>query len=165
MRLQTYITEKVKDVRWFENLQDYDPPAKIKKIQKQHKLNTRWKDAGNSFKYSRYVEGVDIIAVVKEDYNDMKTLLHELGHAAYFKYNKDWIRSLTRHIKENYKSKIQGWSYKTFKFDDENEFAYSHSGHLNEDKEIWAILFSLYYMDYKFPDEKLKKAIEMIFKG
>jgi len=164
MRLQSYITEKVKDIRWFENLQDYDPPAQIKKIQKKHKLNTRWKDAGTSFKYSRYVEDVDIIAVVKGG-EDLKILLHELGHAAYFRYNKDWIRSLTRYIKENFKTKIQGWSYKVFKFDDDNVFAYSHSGSLHEDKEIWAILFSLYYIDYKFPEDKIKKAIEIIFKG
>lgn len=163
MRLLSYLAEKVKDIRWFENLQDYDPPAQIKKIQKKHKLNTRWKNAGKSFKYSRYVEGADIIAVVEGD--DIKTLLHELGHAAYFRYNRDWIRSLTKHIKENYKTKIQGWSYKVFKFDDDNVFAYSHSGHQYENKEIWAILFSLYHTGYKFPNEKIKQAIEIIFKG
>jgi len=163
MRLERYLLEKVKDIRWFESLPDYDPPSKIKEVQRKHGLKTRWKDAGKSFKFSRYVEFADIIAVPGTA--DEKTMLHELGHAAYFRYNSDWIKSLTRHIKEQYKSKVPGWSYKTFKFDDDNEYAYSHSGGTNEDKEIWAILFALYHTGYKFPDEKIKQAMEIIFKG
>lgn len=163
MRLKEYINEGygVKDVRWFENLPDYKPPLKLKKLEKKFNLKIRWKYAGKSFKYSRYMHMLNMIVIVENGEKE-KTLLHELGHGVYQTRKKDWVRSFSRYIKDNYKAKIKGFSYKTIKFDNANIFAYSHSGTMYEDEEIFATCFELYHNDYEFPDKKITKAFELI---
>lgn len=166
MRFAWYLIEDIKDVRWFENLPDWIPPAKVKQIQSGLGITVKWKYAGKSFKYSRYADiGNGIIVITDNDKNDEKVLLHELGHAAFFYFKKDWIKSLTNFTEKKFGKRIKGWSTKFLDFGAGEEHAFMHSGTHKKHEEMWATLFSMYYSGFEFPEEtKIKEAIELILK-
>ena len=105
-----YIYEKIKGIRWWENLPPYEPMLEIKKIEKKYKAYDIWKLLPANMN-SSYVKGQGIIGISPDRIkpyphekvnSQFSTESHEYGHFLFeiLRIDHRIIKSLIAYYKD-----------------------------------------------------------------